>query len=231
MKLVSNQSLTVLTSGAAKPALGGVMRDVWTGLLGNSTVLGFVLNIMIGGGAGFLAARHLRRQDELQSLRRMKRVEWIERQLSEFYLPLQYALEKDGAIWFRIPGLGPDRTRLLPDATRRDLERKTLFPNQSRAVEIIETKFHLARADANLGRELLAFVRHVAVFHALRDAGLTTNPISVGEPWPDKLLPLVRERTDRLQKEYEQLLTEITVPGPGSSSTTTSPPSAPEWAE
>jgi hypothetical protein len=106
-----------------------------------------------------------------------------------------------------------------------------LFPNQSRAVEIIETKFHLARADANLGRELLAFVRHVAVFHALRDAGLTTNPISVGEPWPDKLLPLVRERTDRLQKEYEQLLTEITVPGPGSSSTTTSPPSAPEWAE
>ena len=127
-------------------------------------------------------------------------------QLRDFYWPLYLGLQKDNTIWRRILD-----KRDAEDDLRRDvggiIEGDVVLPNHSHLVTVIEKNFHLAEADAHLEELLLAYVRHVAIYTAIRKAGEELRfPIKEGEEWPHGLFPAIKTRLEGLQAEYNRLL-------------------------
>jgi hypothetical protein len=160
----------------------------------------------IAAAAGFTAKAvwdwFYARRREWESLVLTKRVEVLDLQLSEFYWPLYIRLEKNEVIWKRILDVGEQ------DDTRRrlaeEIERGVILPNHAEITAIIESRLHLAEADTEFRRELLHYIHHVTLHKALRAAGDTcTFPMDFGVAWPEKLFPMVRRRTEALQREYD----------------------------
>lgn len=142
------------------------------------------------------------RRREWESLVMTKRVEILDLQLSEFYWPLYVRLEKNEVIWTRILDVAED-----DEAKRRlaaEIEASVILPNHAEIVAIIETRMHLAEADAEFTRELIHYIHHVTLHRALRAAGETRAfPMDFGIAWPARLFPMVKRRTEALQREYD----------------------------
>ena len=119
-------------------------------------------------------------------------------------------LQKDNAVWKRIL----DRSKGTEDLRARvgeAIESKVVIPNHQETVRVIQENILLTQADKELEDLLLQYVRHVAVYAAMRDAGCKDmDPIMLGEAWPDKLFPVVAERTQRLQTEFDRLIGRAT---------------------
>jgi hypothetical protein len=138
-----------------------------------------------------------------------KQFEFVDRQLSEFYWPLYIRLEKNDIVWERILDIREqdESRRRLAEA----IEQKVILPNHEEITRIIETRMHLAHADPAFTRSLLRYINHVTLHKALRDAGEAHKfPADLGVPWPKELFPMVKERTEALQRVYDTLLRQRT---------------------
>lgn len=81
------------------------------------------------------------------------------------------------------------------------------MPNHNEIMDILEKKIHLARAHTPLADALLRYIRHLAVYKALRASGIyDRDPLQFDEPYPQNLFSLVEQEKDRLQQEYDRLL-------------------------
>ncbi|MBF2029834.1 MAG: hypothetical protein IGS48_24285 [Oscillatoriales cyanobacterium C42_A2020_001] len=138
--------------------------------------------VVVGIVAKSLWDRLLARQEELTRLRRNKKLEILEKQLSEFYLPLYIRLVKDNLVWMKV---FEQTDNPLSSEVRKNLELKFILPNHDEIMKIIESKIHLARADQRLSEEMSKYIRHIAVYKALRESGVfDKDPIAFGEPFP-----------------------------------------------
>ncbi|MER2249541.1 hypothetical protein ABS772_06380 [Methylorubrum podarium] len=126
-------------------------------------------------------------------------------QLNEFYWPIYSRLQKDNAVWNRILDKRSSDERLKNIA--KEIESRVVLPNHDEIVQIIQTKIHLAQASPELQKALMQYVRHVAVYRAMRAAGDDDRfPIALGEVWPDELFVLVERKTKQLQGELDIML-------------------------
>jgi hypothetical protein len=113
---------------------------------------------------------------------------------------------KDSALWRIIPQLSDTATR-IPDRIGREIELNYLIKNQEEIVSLIESNIYLAGADEELAEGFAAYIRHVAVYRALRATNTyDLNPIDVGEPFPDGIIPAIEGRLKKLQSDYERLV-------------------------
>lgn len=142
-------------------------------------------------------------EEAAERLRFEKVLDFRSHQLNEFYWPIYIHLQKDNAIWERVFGGSTDR--LSPDIGE-DIERNVILPNHDEIVQIIQTKFYLAERDEALEAALLKYIRHVAVYHALRSTKQKSDPLQVNEPYPSGLYPLLKARLDDVQHKYDELL-------------------------
>lgn len=148
-------------------------------------------------------------ENELAIARHNSELEFIERQISEFYWPIYLRLEKDNVMWKRVKQFNMGENP-LPDAASEAIEKEFLLKNHEEIVEIIESKIHLAENSANgkeLMDELLKYIKHVAVYKAIRAIKELqgVNPFDLNEPFPAKLFPLIENNLHDLQKRYENL--------------------------
>jgi AAA+ superfamily predicted ATPase len=158
---------------------------------------------MIGIVAKTFWDKLVERREELAKLRRDKKLEILERQLSEFYWPLYLRLEKDNLIWQQV---FTRDNQLSPDVRER-LEAHFILPNHEEILEILESKIHLARASEDLSKQIFQYIRHIAIYQAIRGAGISDkDPMDFNEPFPQDLYRLVNEKKDALQAEYDKLL-------------------------
>jgi len=139
---------------------------------------------------------------DAENLARTKNLDFRERQLSEFYWPLYVRLQMDNAVWKWLGNVLPESP-----ATERKiggaLEENFVLPNHRAAVDLIRAKIHLVEDDPELEALLLQYVRHVAIYDALRGLGIRDrDPISLGEPWPENLFARIELHTKRLQAEF-----------------------------
>jgi len=149
---------------------------------------------------------YIGRRKEIEGLRLKGKVEFLSRQLSEFYWPIYLRLEKDNTIWHRILDKREDKESLL-QKVGSEIEKMVVLPNHDEIVSIIGRSIHLAQSDETLKNLLVQYVRHVAVYKAIRSVGEETLfPINLGEEWPHNLFPEIEKRTMALQREYEKLL-------------------------
>ena len=158
--------------------------------------------------AGFLGKSiwdiYWRQKNQVESLAREKRVDFLERQLSLFYWPIYLQLQKNNVVWEHlIRGEGFNPT--IKNAVDQQLYRTLFLPNHERLVSIIEANIHLAQADPKLEGLLLRLIRHVAIFKALRELGHERiDPIALGEPWPTELFPAIEIHLKQIQSEFDQ---------------------------
>lgn len=157
--------------------------------------------------AGFLAKSlwdlYWKRREQQEVLARSKRVELLERQLSQFYWPLYLHLQKNNVIWDHlIHGTAVDAD--LKAKVDSQLYSSFVLPNHEAMVTIIESSAHLARPDDEFQKLLLRFIRHVTIFRTMREAKLPYDPIAVGEPWPREFFPAVEARLRQAQAAYDR---------------------------
>lgn len=159
---------------------------------------------------GFLAKSgwdyYWKERQQRREIQYRKRLDVLEQQLSRFYWPIYIRLQKDNAVWNQIL----NRSKGSEDLRARVgdvIESNIVLPNHQETVQVIQENIHLAQLDKKLEELLLQYVRHVAVYSAMRDAGCKDmDPIMLGEPWPDDLFPTIKLRTHDLQKEFDQLI-------------------------
>jgi hypothetical protein len=145
-------------------------------------------------------------ENELNRLKQTLRIQFKERQLSSFYWPIFLRFQKDSAMWKVIPQLSKG-SKLLPDEMARQIELSFLIKNHEEIVAIIEGNVYLAQADDELLSELVAYIKHVAVYKSLREAkNYDLNPIDLGDPFPKGLIKQIEERLRLLQEEYDKLV-------------------------
>jgi hypothetical protein len=96
---------------------------------------------------------------------------------------------------------------MLPDELARQIEISFLIKNHEEIVSIIEGNVYLAQADDELLSDLVAYIKHVAVYKSLREAkNYDRNPIDLGDPFPKYLIKRIEERLKLLQDEYDKLV-------------------------
>jgi len=135
---------------------------------------------------------------------RQKRIDFLERQLTEFYWPVFFQLQKNQIVWERLTSSVRDDEGLAAEIDYK-LERDYFFPTNVQIEQIIEEKFHLVQPDAELEHALLQFMRHQAVFKALRESGKhRIDPVRLGEPWPKDLFSLIELKARQLQKRFDK---------------------------
>jgi len=163
--------------------------------------------------AGFLGKSawdlYWKRKEQREYVIRQKRLDFLERQLSEFYWPLYLHLQKNNVVWEHLVN-GRANDPLIKARVDLQLYSSFFLPNHEEILKIIEANIHLAQADYELESLLLRFIRHVSIFRALRQVELhNIDPIALGEPWPDELFPAIEKRTKMLQREFDRELGRI----------------------
>jgi hypothetical protein len=169
---------------------------------------------LVAATIGFLAKSawdlYWKQRQERQSLTYRKRVDSLENQLSRFYWPVYIRLQKDKAVWDRI--LSRNKKKSEIDAkVGHAIDSGYLLPNHQETIRIIQENIHFARPDAALESVLSQYIRHVAIYGALRESGVIDRyPYDLGEPYPEDLFPLIESRTHTLQTEYDRLVGQLT---------------------
>lgn len=144
---------------------------------------------------------------ELEKTRRTRDLDFREKQLSQFYWPICFRLMKDTAIWKLVPQLHSEASNRISDAVGHEIELNYLIRNHEEIVSILESNIHLAQVDSDLLQMIGDYVRHVAVYRALRATNTyDLNPIDVGEPLPKGLRAKFENQRAHLQAEFDALV-------------------------
>lgn len=166
--------------------------------------------------AGFLLNRILKRgelkivlENELEKLRqsfandlgklgKSKRLEYAERQLSEFYWPLYVR-------WFTLDSLRSLRRKRLAakDENVRSIAEQELVI-QSEMVNVIHRGIHLMEDNNSLFENLRKFCAYSATFRAeLDNLGQGEEPTHLTDLWPKSLRSDLVKESFRLQKKFD----------------------------
>ena len=127
----------------------GFWDQVWLALIDKGAIAA------VAAAGGFWLARILERfrvdlaqQADKERLRAQRQLDYVERQLSEFYYPIYIRLRTDGAVWDTILARGKDDP--LRKAIGEQTEKNVLLPNHEAIVAIIQSKIHLAELDQTI---------------------------------------------------------------------------------
>ena len=142
--------------------------------------------------------------------KRERKLKALDAQLTEFYYPIYYRLQKDDAIWRLSPQLSK-KEGALPTEANDIIERNYLLKNHQEIVNIIETKSHLIEPDKNLQEQIGEYIKHVAVYNTIRnvDSLKSLNPWDFGSQYPKNFKTLIESKINKLQAEHDKLLNEI----------------------
>jgi hypothetical protein len=164
----------------------------------------------LAAASGFLGKSawdlYWKRREQRESIARQKRIDFLEKQLSQFYWPIYFHLQKNNVVWEHLIS-GKSSYQSIKDQVDVQLYSSFFLPNHERIIEIIESNIHLAQPNEILEGLLLRFIRHVTIYKALRQVGLqNVDPIALGEPWPAELFSEIEQRMTVLQQEFDQEL-------------------------
>lgn len=158
-----------------------------------------------------------KQQARRESAENSQKVEYIDRQLSTFYYPIQLRLRKDSAIWKLSNQISKDGAASSDPIFSRYIENSVLLPNHDKVVAILTENIGLVRNawedyDARpLFDAIDRYQRHVTVYKALREQGdYSRNPRAVCEgcEYPKDFESLIEERVKSLENQRSGLKLE-----------------------
>ncbi len=147
----------------------------------------------------------------IQDKRERKLIE-LDNQLSEFYYPIYYRLQKDNALWRLSPKLS-NKKGALPIEANDIIEKEYILKNHLEIVSIIESKSHLIDTNPELHKQVKEYIKHVAIYNTIRkvDSLKQYNPIDFDSNYPKQFEILIENKITALQAEHGEILDEITL--------------------
>ena len=138
--------------------------------------------------------------------KRKKRLDFLERQLSQFYWPIYLQLQKNNVVWDQLVN-----GKSFNDQVKLDVDRylnKNFFKqNNMLIMGLIESNMHLIQPTEKLRAAILQFVRHVALYATLRDIGYDdVDPIALDVPWPEDLFVEIESALFDKQSEFNGMV-------------------------
>ncbi len=140
---------------------------------------------------------------------RDKKMLIVEKQLTQFYYPIYFKLQKDNALWQLSPQLSGVKGA-LPEETNTLIEKEFILKNHFEIRDIIENHIHLIEIDDQLQEGINAYLKHITVYEILRKSKTLekANPISFQAPFPNQFISIIKERMLKLQTINNRLLNE-----------------------
>lgn len=166
--------------------------------------------ILLGGFFLNSYSERLRRdQAQKEELIKQKR-QFIEKQLAEFYYPIQLRLHKNHSVF---DNFNKNREAKTDMKLARRIEETFVLPNHEENIKIIDEHFNLIKNDSDNAQKLAplmqamnAYESHVAVYKALKDTGDYRTPIQLNEPFPKEFFRLIEVRIAELENQRDDLL-------------------------
>ncbi|WP_407524754.1 hypothetical protein PDL71_02305 [Lacibacter sp. MH-610] len=167
--------------------------------------------------AGYWVSKYLEINKQTNELRnklkennREKILNAIEKQLSLFYYPIYFRLQKDNALWELSPRLSDDPNS-LPIDTNDIIESEYILKNHREIVSVIENNIHFVEVDEELQLTINAYLKHIAVYETIRkiDALKSYNPIDFNAPYPELFENVIKARMTKLQQKNNDLLQQV----------------------
>lgn len=127
-----------------------------------------------------------------------QRLKYVTQQLSEFYWPVLYRLQKNNSVY-----------KMLGNSfVGERIDKEVILPNHLQVLDILEKKIYLAQPNDEMMRNINKYIEHVNWYQMLRKSGYNGFPESYnGQGYNSDFYNSIRIRTEYLQKEYEKLLT------------------------
>lgn len=149
-------------------------------------------------------------QNKIKETNRDKIYSVIEKQLSHFYYPIYFRLQKDNALWRLSPQLSRSKGA-LPIETNEIIENEYILKNHKEILSIIENNIHFIEIDNELQESINAYIKHITVYDTIRKVQSIKelNPIDFDAPYPKSFVEIIRLRMSVLQNKNNELLNEI----------------------
>lgn len=176
------------------------------------TALTTVLTFGVGAAFKYTLDAKEQRSDAARKFALENKTAFLQQQLTRFYWPLYLVFEKDDLIYERITERDEDDTS---NASRLSMyiEANSVLANHQAGAKIIEDFLYLA-GDHAVVTACITYLRHVKVFEMLSAAGIKTDPINQGAPYPKGVKDIVRQHCMKLQAEYDQMIGQGVIPAP-----------------
>jgi hypothetical protein len=138
---------------------------------------------------------------------RDKMVSNVEKQLTQFYYPIYFKLQKDTALWQLSPQLS-GVSGSLPQETNDLIEYEYILKNHFEIRSLIENNIHLIEIDDLLQQSINAYLKHITVYEILRKTKSLQklNPINFDAPFPENFIALIKQKMMELQSKNNKLL-------------------------
>lgn len=172
-----------------------------------------ILAIIIGLYAN-IQLESVKHINTLKAVQLEQKREFINRQLSDFYYPIEMRLEKDTAVWQLSDQLAGKNKLIKGDSFSKFIENSVLIPNHEEIVSILAKNFALMKNPDEsydttpLLRAINHYQRHFSAYKTLRALGIyTMNPIEVCTEcdYPQAFPKLIRERIKSLEAQRQLL--------------------------
>lgn len=149
-------------------------------------------------------------RNKIKETNRDKALSTIEKQLSSFYYPIYFRLQKDNTLWKLSPQLSGD-AESLPLETNNIIEIDFILKNHLEIVRIIENNIHFVEIDEALQANINLYIKHVIVYDVIRktESIKHLNPIDFKAPYPTKFEEIIRDRMNSLMQKNNEFLREI----------------------
>jgi hypothetical protein len=169
-----------------------------------------ILTFGVGLAFKYTLDAKAQRNDAARKFALENRTAFLQQQLTRFYWPLYLVLEKDDLIYERVTERDEDPNS---NASRLSIyiEANSVLPNHQAAAKVIEDFLYLA-GDHEVVTACVAYIRHVKVFEMLSAAGVKTDPINQGAPYPKGFKDIVRRHCMKIQTEYDQMIGQGVMP-------------------
>ena len=127
----------------------------------------------------------------------------LEEKLKNFYWPIQTRLEENNAIWKLILSKREERNE-LEKKIGVYVEENIVLKNHREIMGIIINYRYLAKFDPELTAMMNEYFRHVAIYEGILQSKENTFPGLMGAPYPTKFDDIIRDRTEKLQKQLDK---------------------------
>ena len=152
------------------------------------------------GVLGFLLRMFMDNINDVLINRKLKRTQYIEFLLSDFFMPIYILLHRENIIWDKIVNSQIRDTEIIKELDNENLN------NHLEIQKIIMSNMAKASPRNDIALQLISYDEHVTLYKTLRKIGSNDFPIKYGSKYPTELYGLIEKRMEELKEDKRILL-------------------------
>lgn len=152
------------------------------------------------GVLGFLLRMFMDNINDVLINRKLKRTQYIEFLLSDFFMPIYILLHRENIIWDKIVNSQIRDTEIIKELDNENLN------NHLEIQKIIMSNMAKASPRNDIALQLISYDEHVTLYKTLRKIGSNDFPIKYGSKYPTELCGLIEKRMEELKEDKRILL-------------------------